>query len=511
MNERGLTLESEWIRDATFDTPSGREATHRILDSRAGLPDAIVFANDLMALGGLEVLRDRGVDVPSQIRVTGFDDVDLSVLVTPTLSTVAQAIEAKAWMAGKAMLDAVNGLAEGPLPPLTVDFLPRGSCGCGDAEQPHRSARHADQLLFDSRHTMLCLSQITEFLGSVLSLSELSAQLTQLIPLLGIGAVYVSLYDDGPPPTKYCHLVAAVEPDGTPRVDPEHPRRYLGEQIVPAMLHGPDQSELFVQELYKADQRFGFLVTRFTGADPAVFVALRDQISEALLNIQHVYELDESQKALTLALGRATESERQYRELAQSLPLFIMETSADGTIPYLNDAARALFEVSEEERNSGLTLAEFLDPDVYPRGRTPEPSEGYQNLRFVSRSGRKIALLARSVELEAGTGRRRWSGLDYKPVLESLTAPDGRVIEEHGLTRRESEVLGLELRGLLAKEIASELSISLSTVKGHLGLLYRKLGVGSRDQLFSLFGKNIIAAYGFESLVFSLLSEVLKG
>ncbi len=72
-------------------------------------------------------------------------------------------------------------------------------------------------------------------------------------------------------------------------------------------------------------------------------------------------------------------------------------------------------------------------------------------------------------------------------------------------------ILGLELRGLVAKEIASELSVSPSTMKGHLGLICRELVVGCGGQLFSRFGKQIAAEYGFESPVFSLVSEILRG
>lgn len=513
--ERGLSTPSDWLLEGTFDTPSGREATFRILESAAGVPDAIVFANDLMALGGLDVLKARGVLVPEQVRVTGFDDVDLSLLSTPTLTTVAQPIEAKAWVVGKALLDAVNGLPLQPPVELGVKFLPRGSCGCTEAQTTVTAAKgNVDKLLFDSKHAITGISQVTEFLGSVLSLPDLSAQLAKLIPVLGMGPTYLSLHDetsDEPPPTKFCHLVSAVGADGTQNVEPARPRRFLSEQIIPSFIQASDvRSELFVQALSKNEKHFGFLTTEYTGADPAVLVSLRDHISEALLNIQHVLELDQSQHALKQALERATESERQFRELAESLPTFVMETGPNGSIQYLNDKAKNLFDVCDDDVALGLNVSDFLDPDL-PRdtdsSSIPE-SSGYQDRRFVSKKGRKVALLMRTAELDGTI--RRWNGFDYKPVLESATRPDRQVMEAHGLTRRETQVLALELRGLLAKEIAAELSISLSTVKGHLGLVYRKLGVGSRDQLFTMFGKQIVAEYGFASLVFSLLSEILR-
>lgn len=64
------------------------DAVAEILDGGAA-PDAIVSANDLMAVGALAALRARGVRVPADLAVTGFDDIPLAVDVTPRLTTMA--------------------------------------------------------------------------------------------------------------------------------------------------------------------------------------------------------------------------------------------------------------------------------------------------------------------------------------------------------------------------------------------------------------------------------------
>jgi len=53
-------------------------------------PTAIFFYNDLAAIGGIRALLDRGVGVPEQISVVGFDDLEIAELVTPPLTTMAQ-------------------------------------------------------------------------------------------------------------------------------------------------------------------------------------------------------------------------------------------------------------------------------------------------------------------------------------------------------------------------------------------------------------------------------------
>ncbi len=56
------------------------------------LPDVIVACNDPMASGALEALQAHGIHVPEDIAVTGFDDTEEAVAVTPTITTVRQPI-----------------------------------------------------------------------------------------------------------------------------------------------------------------------------------------------------------------------------------------------------------------------------------------------------------------------------------------------------------------------------------------------------------------------------------
>jgi len=60
----------------------------------------------------------------------------------------------------------------------------------------------------------------------------------------------------------------------------------------------------------------------------------------------------------------------------------------------------------------------------------------------------------------------------------------GTFADHHGLSARESEIFSLLVDGLASKQIARELAISLLTVNGHLGSLYRKVDVSGREELF---------------------------
>jgi LacI family transcriptional regulator len=102
------------------------------------LPDAVVCANDQMAIGVLRAFAAGGVRVPEDLAVVGFDDIALGSLYDPALTTVHQPMRMLGEHACARLLDRIADPALSP----TVDLLPtelvlRSSCGCsGGARQP---------------------------------------------------------------------------------------------------------------------------------------------------------------------------------------------------------------------------------------------------------------------------------------------------------------------------------------------------------------------------------------
>jgi len=79
----GLEIESD------FEITGGREAAGKLLDL-AEPPTAILAFNDNLAIGTVQAARTRGVRVPEDLSVVGFDDVELATIVSPALTTVRQ-------------------------------------------------------------------------------------------------------------------------------------------------------------------------------------------------------------------------------------------------------------------------------------------------------------------------------------------------------------------------------------------------------------------------------------
>lgn len=79
----GPYVEGDW------SARSGYEATRRLLAKRPGFT-ALVAANDQMALGAIQALHERGLRVPEDVSIVGFDDVPEAAYYTPPLTTVRQ-------------------------------------------------------------------------------------------------------------------------------------------------------------------------------------------------------------------------------------------------------------------------------------------------------------------------------------------------------------------------------------------------------------------------------------
>jgi LacI family transcriptional regulator len=83
----GLALADLPLVEAEFTLDGGKEAARRILDEHPDVT-AILALNDDMAVGVLSVLGERGVAVPREVSVTGFDDVSVAGHLSPALTTV---------------------------------------------------------------------------------------------------------------------------------------------------------------------------------------------------------------------------------------------------------------------------------------------------------------------------------------------------------------------------------------------------------------------------------------
>ncbi len=105
LSAHGIEVDEQLVDRGLFNALTGAEAMERLLAHR---PDAVFAANDLMAVGALQVLRAHGVRVPDDVAVVGFDDLPQAAAADPPLTTVRHDIDAVCDTAVRALLRLVD-------------------------------------------------------------------------------------------------------------------------------------------------------------------------------------------------------------------------------------------------------------------------------------------------------------------------------------------------------------------------------------------------------------------
>lgn len=133
---RRIEIDPRLVLSADFTRGGGMDAMKQILAVGADF-DAVVAANDAMALGALDVLKSRGFRVPRDVAVTGFDDLALSRYAAVPLTTVRQPMEYMAMVGLRSVDRQMRAQPVAPTRRLIAEFVQRQSCGCG----PHHVIR----------------------------------------------------------------------------------------------------------------------------------------------------------------------------------------------------------------------------------------------------------------------------------------------------------------------------------------------------------------------------------
>ncbi|MBN1584213.1 MAG: substrate-binding domain-containing protein [Anaerolineae bacterium] len=130
--DHGIALDPNLVVSGDWTVRSGRQAADILLDRRRAQFEAIVASNDNMALGALEALQARGIQVPYEIALTGFDDTHMSRLAMPSLTTVRQPMLELGSQAVNMLLAQIAGEQIPNQVLLPTELVIRQSCGCPD-------------------------------------------------------------------------------------------------------------------------------------------------------------------------------------------------------------------------------------------------------------------------------------------------------------------------------------------------------------------------------------------
>ncbi|PKM52017.1 MAG: LacI family transcriptional regulator [Firmicutes bacterium HGW-Firmicutes-7] len=89
LEDNQIPIDYDLIVEGDYTIPKGYETMGILLDRKTEMT-VVVCCNDLMAIGAMEMLEERNIKVPDEMSIVGFDNIDMSRIVRPKLTTVSQ-------------------------------------------------------------------------------------------------------------------------------------------------------------------------------------------------------------------------------------------------------------------------------------------------------------------------------------------------------------------------------------------------------------------------------------
>ncbi len=130
LTENQIQVDQQLVVQGRFTFASGKEAIRILLDERKGTFEVVVACNDDMAAGALEELKARGIRVPEEVAVVGFDNLDLCKLSIPPLTTVGHSIYELGRRSAEVLLDVMANKTVDLYQTTPTKLVIRQSCGC---------------------------------------------------------------------------------------------------------------------------------------------------------------------------------------------------------------------------------------------------------------------------------------------------------------------------------------------------------------------------------------------
>lgn len=136
LREEGLEIKPEFIIKSDFTFNGGFTSMKEFLD-RGNKPEAVFASNDLMAIGAMVAIKERGFRIPDDIAIVGYDDTPEASFTEPPLTTVHLSMEELGTQAAKFIIDSIKNKDFVPQKyVMPVDIVIRESCGAFKIRKP---------------------------------------------------------------------------------------------------------------------------------------------------------------------------------------------------------------------------------------------------------------------------------------------------------------------------------------------------------------------------------------
>lgn len=199
LEEHGIRVEEERIyREGTFLRESGELAAERFLASELPLPQVIVSANDVMAIGACGLLMNKGLRIPEDIAITGFDDDFEAAYHVPSVTSVARQQEKVGYTACLKLIEGMSEEDRGGSEKIETEIKYRMSCGCkkcSDVDNDMFRGLHFHEKEREDKYRDLTNSMSIDMTG-VEDFGQLKQCVKRYIPKINCEEMYLFISDD---------------------------------------------------------------------------------------------------------------------------------------------------------------------------------------------------------------------------------------------------------------------------------------------------------------------------
>jgi serine phosphatase RsbU (regulator of sigma subunit) len=338
-----IPLDPDLVALGDFQQDSGQRAIAALCAAGRSF-DAVVAANDYMALGALDALLNRSIAVPDQVAVSGFDDVEDARFARVPLSTVRQPLEEQGKRALAMVLDQIQlGVTPADVI-LSTEVVERASSGVAAARRSMRPG--ADVAEYEQARARLRqagqiagLRRSGQAFSSALAEHEVLAAARRELSGIGIQRGSLCIYEGiRQAPTLGVERVRRVRIDAAEAsADPAAPlpesTLTLGE-LLAAEQPRAERRTLVVEPLFSNEGPLGAGVFEVGPVQGTVYEFLREQISAALFGTTLVKRL-----VAETARRQAAEQVQTSRELEIAMRIQTTVLPREPSVPGLDLAA----------------------------------------------------------------------------------------------------------------------------------------------------------------------------
>jgi diguanylate cyclase (GGDEF)-like protein len=308
----GIPIQPDHFLHGNFSRAPAYQATLAFLDSAPDV-EVIVAANDDMAYGIQRAAQARGLRVPEDLAVTGFDNEELGIFLTPALTTVHQPLIEYGHQAMRAMLRLLAGEPGGNVF-MPSELIVRESCNrqasgqlnsgqlnsgqlnSGQTGGPEHQSKlfaslleHADKR-FNEQYEFHNLHLLESSLMAVNSLPELLAHLPPYLLALGVQRAYLVLYaQPAPQPASTARLAFAFG-DGA-RLPEVEGLEFETVRLLPDQLQDAMNGMILVQPLFVGETHYGLFLTDANNGTRLYHEPLNSLLSGSIHNVHQTTAL----------------------------------------------------------------------------------------------------------------------------------------------------------------------------------------------------------------------------